>query len=412
MERTLAVFLASGVKDVRVGTLWARTKGARETSTFEYAEEWSAAKRTFALDPELPNAAGPYHRDGGLFNAFTDPAPDRWGQMLLRRGERARARKEGRAPRTLFSVDFLALVDDTTRLGALRFRDVDGGDFLTKGSNVPPLVALRRLLRATDAIVAEDETDDDLALLLAPGTSLGGARPKASVRDTDGSLAVAKFPSKDDEWPVTRWEATLLAMAAAAEITVPRHRLETVLRKAVLVTQRFDRRGDVRVPYMSGVTALAADDGETRSYLELADVLRADGSSPKRDLRELFRRIVFNVLVSNTDDHLRNHAFLRDDAGWRLAPAFDLNPMPVDVRPRVHALAIDEEEQTASLELTRAVAPSFGVKPADARGIIAEVAAVVSKWRRFGEKYGLSGAQLDRMESAFEHADLANAKKL
>jgi serine/threonine-protein kinase HipA len=356
--------------------------------------------------------AGRFHTERALFDAFTDPAPDRWGQTLLRRYERARARTEGRAARTLYAVDFLTLVDDGTRLGALRFREGDADTFLTSGGRVPPLVQLPRLLRATAAILDDEDSDEDLALLLAPGTSLGGARPKASVRDHDGRLAIAKFPARDDDWPVTRWEAATLAMADAAGIEVPPRRLATVLGKPVLVIQRFDRDGDRRIPYMSSLTALAARDGEVRSYLELADVLRATGSGVRRDLAQLWRRLLFNMLVSNTDDHLRNHGFLREPGGWRLSPAFDLNPAPVDVRPRVHAMAIDETDQTGSLEIVRAVAPSFGLKPGEVRTIVQEVAGPVSRWRGFAGECGITRRQLDRMSTAFEHDDLAAAEKL
>ena len=411
MERELEVVIARGDTTVRVGRLWSRVRGARETASFEYADEWLRDREGFAIDPELPLGAGRFHTERPLFNVFTDPAPDRWGQTLLRRHERARARVEGRTPRTLFAIDFLALVDDGTRLGALRFRDHGSETFLTAGGRVPPMVQLPRLLRATTAVVDNKDTDDDLALLLAPGTSLGGARPKASVRETDGHLAIAKFPSRDDDWPVTRWEAAALAMADAAGIDVPARRLATVLGKPVLIIERFDRDGERRVPYMSSLTALAARDGEVRSYLELADMLRATGAEVRRDLAQLWKRIVFNILVSNTDDHLRNHGFLRAPGGWRLSPAFDLNPMPVDVRPRVHALAIDEADQTSSLELAATVAPSFGLKPNDARTIIRDVAASVGKWRKFATDHGINRREQDRMSTAFDHDDLAAATK-
>ena len=409
MERELEVMVARGPSTIGVGRLWARTRGARETCSFEYRAEWLRDREAFALDPELPLAAGRFHSERALFNAFADPAPDRWGQTLLRRAERARARREGRAPRTLLAVDFLTLVDDETRLGALRFRDPAGAAFLTTGSKVPPLVALPRLLRASAAVLADEETEDELQLLLAPGTSLGGARPKASVRDGE-RLAIAKFPSRDDDWPVTRWEATTLALAEAAGVTVPARRLATVLARPVLVVERFDRAGAERIPYMSALTALAARDGEPRSYLELADVLRTSGGRARDDLHQLWRRIVFNVLVSNTDDHLRNHGFLWRPGGWRLAPAFDLNPMPVDVRPRVHALALDDHEPAASLELVRSITPRFGIRRGDASSIIRAVAAAVSRWRSVAAAHGVSARQIERMASAFDHADLRAAR--
>ncbi len=413
MNREILVYADLDGQLVLCGRLWTRS-APRESASFEYDAAWRTSRRGFALDPELPLAAGQFHTGRPLFRSFTDPAPDRWGQMLLRRSERARAKREGRAPRTLGVVDFLTLVDDETRLGALRFRAAGdaAGPFLSTGSTrVPPLVALSKLLAATDRIIADEETDEDLALLLAPGTSLGGARPKASVKDSDGSLLVAKFSTASDEWPVTRWEATVLDLAKDAGICVPAFRLALVARKPVLLLRRFDRDGALRVPFMSAMTALSADENQTHSYLDIVDALRREGTRAAKDLQELWRRLVFNVLVSNTDDHLRNHGFLHDAVGWRLAPAYDLNPMPVDVRPRVHALAIDDTDPTASMDTVWEVAPRFGLTTKEAQRIAREVAAVVRTWRAAGKKYGLKPKDVDRMASAFEHADLARAGK-
>jgi serine/threonine-protein kinase HipA len=411
MERELVVLCDAAGAATVVGRLWARERAGKESASFEYDPRWLERRGAFGLDPELPPARGPFHTTRPLFNAFTDPAPDRWGQTLMRRNERARARRESRAPRTLLAVDFLALVDDATRLGALRFQDAGQDAFLsTTGARVPPLLELPRLLSATDRLIEDKETDEDLLLVLAPGASLGGARPKASVRDKDGHLLVAKFPRKDDEWPVTRWEAVALALAQKAGVDVPAWRLEVVARRPVLMLRRFDRRAAARVPFMSALTAVRGGDGEAHSYLEIVDALRRDGSKVDLDLRQLWRRVVFNVLVSNTDDHLRNHGLLRDAAGWRLAPAYDLNPVPIDVRPRVHALAIDETETTASMETVLAVAPAFGIaKGTDARAIAKEVGRAVARWRTVANRWGISQRGIERMESAFEHDDLRAA---
>jgi serine/threonine-protein kinase HipA len=407
MERELLVFMDMAGETVPAGRLWTRTRGARETASFEYSPSWLARRDAFGLDPVLPPARGQFHTDRPLFNAFTDPAPDRWGQTLMRRNERRRARAEGRQPRTLLAVDFLTLVDDETRLGALRFKDTDGGDFLTStATRVPPVVDLPRLLSATNRIIDDKETDEDLQLILAPGTSLGGARPKASVRDKDGHLLIAKFPRKDDEWPVTRWEAATMALAEAAGVEVSPWRLQLVLKRPVLMARRFDRREDQRIPYISALTALDASDNETRSYLEIAEFLRREGSRVNEDLRQLWRRIVFNMLVSNTDDHLRNHGFLRDANGWRLAPAYDLNPMPTDVKPRIHALSIDEIDGTASLNIAFQIAPMFGMTDKDARAIAAEVGSAVAGWRDAAARFGISSDEVERMASAFEHDDI------
>ena len=320
------------------------------------------------------------------------------------------AGEEGRAPHTLLEIDCLLLVDDETRQGALRFAERDGGPFLAVGgrSRIPPLVELPRLLLATERIVGETETDEDLRLLLGPGSSLGGARPKASVRDRDGQLAFAKFSHKGDDVDVERWEAVALSLAKRAGIPVPEWRIESVAKKSVLLVRRFDRVEGCRVPFLSAMSMLGADDHESRSYLEIVDALRQYGAEPEMDMHGLWRRIVFNVLISNTDDHLRNHGFLYERGrGWRLSPAYDLNPVPVDVRPRVLSVAITLDDATASLSLALEVAEYFGLSLPEARGIAREVGVAVSEWRREAALLGIAPTEIDRMASAFEHDDLA-----
>jgi len=412
MQRELHVYMDVEGQSIPVGRLWARERSGRTSSSFTYEDAWRSRRGAFSVSPALPLGPGQFHSDRPLFTCFTDAAPDSWGKKLMRRHERARAEEQGGEPRTLFDVDFLAGVDDRTRIGAMRFKDPSGREFLTtKGEPVPPLIELPALLGATDRIDRGRETNKDVALVLAPGTSLGGARPKATIRDRDGRLLVAKFPKTDDEWPVIRWEATTLDLAKAAGVTVPDWRLEAISRKAVLLLSRFDRTAtNGRIPYMSAMTALdATDHGEQRSYLELADALRQEGSMPDADLRQLWRRIVFNILVSNTDDHLRNHGFLRDARGWRLSPAFDMNPCPVDVKRRIHVLAINEVDNTASLEIARNVAPQFGLSKDDAQNIVMEVGASVAKWREVAKAHKLKASEIDRMSSAFEHEDLRRA---
>ncbi len=412
MQRELHVFIDLAGETVPIGRLWARVHSGRASSSFVYDDAWRTRPGAFALSPSLPLVEGQFHTAHPLPGAFTDCAPDSWGQKLMRRNERASAELEGRQPRTLFEIDFLAGVDDRTRLGALRFKDPAGSGFLSAtGTPVPPVIDLPALLSASDRLDRGRETAGDIALVLAPGTSLGGARPKASVRDKDGRLLVAKFPKRDDDWPVTRWEAVTLSLAHAAGITVPEWRLENFARKAVVLLGRFDRAGvDVRIPFMSAMTALdATDHGGQHSYLELVDFLRQNGSRPDEDLQQLWRRVVFNILVSNTDDHLRNHAFLRDSQGWRLSPAYDMNPCPVDVKPRVHAIAIDEFDGTGSLDIALAVAPRFGLKREQVSSIVAEVAAAVADWRTVAGTFKLKPADISRMASAFEHDDLRKA---
>jgi len=264
-------------------------------------------------------------------------------------------------------------------------------------------------------IVADEisitETDEDLRLLFAPGSSLGGARPKASVRLKDGSLAIAKFPRRDDEINVVAWEAVALTLAGKAGIAVPTVRLEEISGQPVLVATRFDRVKGRRKPFLSAMSMLGAKDDESRSYLEFVDVLRRYGAAPMEDMEALWRRIVFTILTSNTDDHLRNHAFLCEgQTGWRLSPAYDLNPVPIDIKPRVLVTAITEDDNTASLALAFEVAGYFEISTTRAREIAAEVAAVVSTWRAQAKRRGISRQEIDRMASAFEHRDLEIAR--
>lgn len=407
MQQDLFVYLDLGEEPVLVGRLWARERSGRETTSFEYEKSWLGRSEAFALSPALMLTLGQFH-EKGLPGAFADAAPDSWGRKLMMRRERARARVAGKQPRALFEIDYLSGVDDRSRLGALRFKNTSDGPFIAAVEEpVPPLISLPGLLSATERIERDEETDEDLLLMLAPGTSLGGARPKASVYDADDQLLIAKFPKKDDDWPVTRWEAILLDLAGRAKLDVPTWRVEKITGKHVLLVRRFDRARRRRIPFMSAMTALdAADHEDQRSYLEIAEAIRQMGSAPVADLEELWKRMVFNILVSNTDDHLRNHAFLHDGDGWGLAPAFDLNPCPVDVKPRVHALAIDEGQTASSLDTALEVAELFGIKFDRARTLVAEIGEVTATWKKVAASHGLSTAQLERMESAFEHEDL------
>ena len=417
MNRKVLVYVdLSGIPH-KVGTLWARERGGRQSATFEYEPEWLANPRRFALEPALTLGSGPHHttEKDALFGALSDSAPDRWGRALMRRAERRLGAAEGRPARTLMEIDYLLRVHDVSRLGALRFAEDEGGPFLAEsiGDAIPPFVALPRLLSAAEHVVTEDDSAEDLRLLLAPGSSLGGAQPKASVLDPRGRLCIAKFPSPADEWSAVLWEAVALSLAVKAGIPVPPWTLETVAGKKALLLSRFDRHGRVRIPFLSAMSMLGAQDHETRCYLEMADALRRWGAATHEDLHALFRRIVFNVLISNTDDHLRNHGFLfQDPMGWRLAPAYDLNPVPVDVKPRVLCTEIDFGDATASLELALRVAEYFEVDRSESRQVIREVGKSVSRWRKEAERVGLSARETERMASAFEHPDRELAARI
>jgi len=401
-----------------VGRLHSRIRGDRERATLEYVNGWRENREAFALSPALRVDYGAHHTRGdrAIFAPLTDSAPDRWGRELIARRERQVATEEGRNPRTLFEIDYLLLVSDVSRQGALRFAAEEGGPFLAHRDedHIPPLVELPRLLRASDRILAHTDTPDDLRLLLAPGSSLGGARPKASVRDEGGSLMIAKFPARSDEWDVVRWEAVALSLARDAGVDVPAWRVLTVGEAAVLALERFDRQGRVRRPYLSALGMLGAMDHDTRSYAEVADAIRRHGASPDEDLAALWRRLVFNILMSNTDDHLRNHGFLYErPRGWRLAPAFDLNPTPRDVKPHVLSTPVwIDGDSTASLEIALEHASYFRLAEAEARALIAEVGVAVGEWRHVAARHGLSEAEIGRMSSAFEHEEMEHARAL
>lgn len=411
MDRETLVYVdLDGVPHL-MGRLWAHVRKNKESATFEYDDGWLQHPAKFSLEPALKLGPGPFHTpaDTPMFGAIGDSAPDRWGRTLMRRMERRRAEREGGAPRTLQEIDFLLLVDDEARQGALRFAEREGGPFLREEGvkRIPPLVELPKLLSAAEHVMEDKDTEEDLRLLFAPGSSLGGARPKASVIENDGHLAIAKFPRKDDEINTVVWEAVALALAEKSGIAVPTGRIETVADTPVLLLRRFDRDGKRRIPFLSAMSMLGSKDNETRSYLEIVDVLRQHGAAPKVDMEALWRRLVFNILVSNTDDHLRNHGFLyQGPEGWRLSPAYDLNPVPTDIKPRILATAINEEDNTASLALAMDVAGYFDLDAANARAIAAGVGNVVSQWRDEALRHGLSKASIDRMASAFEHEDL------
>jgi serine/threonine-protein kinase HipA len=330
----------------------------------------------------------------------------------MQRAERRRAERAGQAPRALRDIDYLLMVDDEARQGALRFAERDGGPFLSEPgpTKIPPLIALPRLLSAAEHVLSGEDTDEDLRLLLAPGSSLGGARPKASVRDRDGHLMIAKFPNQGDEVNTVLWEGVALTLAGKAGISVPAWRIETVAGKSVLLLRRFDREQVRRVPFLSALSMLDAKDNEPRSYMEFVDILRQHGAAPKEDMHALWRRIVFSILISNTDDHLRNHGFLwAGSNGWRLSPAYDLNPVPTGIRPRILSTAIDLDDSTASISLALQVAGYFELDTRESQEIAAKVGAAVAPWRKVAAKLGITSAEMDRMASAFEHEDLKAA---
>jgi serine/threonine-protein kinase HipA len=397
---------------------FARSNRVRGTETiiFEYDRTWLEDPDRFSLEPALRLTRGGFAQPAGLAisGSIGDSAPDTWGGRLMQRSERRAAEREGRAVRTLLESDYLLGVADQTRLGALRFRWAGQEQFEAPiRTGVPALVELGRLLQITERILRDEETDEDLQLIFAPGSSLGGARPKASVIDQHGHLSIAKFPKETDEYSMETWEAIALRLAGQAGIATPQHELIDAGGKKVMLSRRFDRNGALRIPFLSAMAMLGAKDGERGSYPEIVDALAEHGAQGKTDAQALYRRVVFNVLISNVDDHLRNHGFLwLGRAGWSLSPAYDLNPVPADIKARVLTTNINLDEGTCSVDLLEEASGYFALRLIEARGIIKDVATVTKTWRETAKSVGARTAEINRMASAFEHDDLKRALAL
>jgi len=377
-------------------------KRGRQSSLFEYADSWLEYPNAFAIDPaNLPLRAGPFPwsaSKSGLPGAIRDSAPDRWGQQLIRR-----AFRKARVDRTLSEIDYLLAVNDETRIGALRFKRAGESTFDhdIDRYRVPPLISLPALLNAADAVHSNTETAEDLRLLLNEGSPLGGARPKSAVQDSDGTFAIAKFPKNDDDWSIPHAEVLTMSLARKAGINVADARLVDVAGRPVAVITRFDRNGSQRIPFLSAMTLLAKEDGEEAAYTEITEVIRQFSSKPTEDLHELWRRVVFNVLAANLDDHLRNHGFLFEaGSGWQLSPAYDLNPVPIAEKVREMTTWISEEGPEASIELALEAAKYFKLKDDEANKIIDHVSTVFSGWQDTARQLGMSNHDIDVLATA------------
>lgn len=389
---------------VVIGTLRRTRAPGGSLVGFAYDERWLGRRDAFTIDPLHGLFAGDqWPRDGKIDRVFTDAATDRWGRTLLSRQE-ARAAREARRPRrTLDEWDYLLGVSDESRMGALRFRSPDG-TYLDPGDGVPPMTRLPDLLAAVRQI--EQPGHDtrrealSLVLLLAPGSSLGGARPKASFQDADGSLWIAKFPSRNDTRDMGACEYVLNELAALAGIEVPEHRLVEIGRgRRTFAARRFDRAAGSRRLYASAMTMLSRRDREDASYLDIALAIADHGAPGTIDeqLSAQFRRVAFNVVVAHRDDHLRNHGFLRTRAGWTLAPAFDLNPMPENPE---HELAINDADHTGDIDLVLSTAAFYRLSAGAAEQIVEEVRTAVSGWHAIARAAGLGTLETDAIATA------------
>jgi serine/threonine-protein kinase HipA len=388
----------------QIGTLF---RGARGSVRFVYEPKWLKSVNAFPLDPELDLSAGDFFPEGSNFGVFMDSCPDRWGQLLMKRRETVEAKEGARTPRALGPWDFLLGVQDCTRMGALRFSRPGELVYLaSEALSAPPVTRIAELQEVAFELTKKKQDDlskikEWLKVLVAPGSSLGGARPKANLVDEDGALWIAKFPSADDDYDVALWEMLLHELAQQCHITVPEARLMQIGKGYhTFLVKRFDRSGNQRRFFASAMTMLHHTDTDDASYLELAEFLSTYGESDHitRDLEELFTRVVFNIATANRDDHLRNHGFIRSPSGWRLAPAFDMNP---SFRKAEHVLSLDLYNRQPDFQIAIATAGYYRMDSARAEKIVREVYTVVKGWKVLARRLGLTGQECSEAEHVF-----------
>lgn len=407
--------LINGLK--LMGILTAETLRGKEIFSFEYDKKWLRSEFGQIIDPDLQLYSGPQYLADSKpnFGLFLDSSPDRWGRVLMQRREAAIARKEGRKPNKLFETDYLLGVYDGHRMGGLRFKTDPSGPFLNDNEKLasPPWTSIRELEQISLRLEGEDAIDNPdyiqwLNMLVNPGSSLGGARPKASVLDSNNNLWIAKFPSKKDEDDIGAWEMVTYELALNAGIQMA----ECLARKFssnhhTFLTKRFDRTNNGgRIHFASAMTQLAYEDGVDASagasYLELVDFITTHGANVKEDLQELWRRIVFSICVSNVDDHMRNHGFLLSNEGWTLSPAYDINPVETGTALKLN---ISNDDNSLDLNLAMEVHEFFRLQEKEAAEIIHMVKASVSNWRKVATRYGISKANQEIKAPAFNIAD-------
>lgn len=386
------------------------SRGDRGSVSFAYEPAWLETAHAFPLDPELDMFPGEFYPRASNFGVFMDSCPDRWGQVLMRRREVIAAKEEGRTPRTLGAWEFLLGIQDCTRMGALRFALPGEEKFLAdEALAAPPIARIAELQAIAYEITRNQNADFDqlkkwLKVLVAPGSSLGGARPKANVSDEQGHLWIAKFPSADDDYDVALWEKLLHDMARDCGIIVPDSRVMQLGSKYhTFMVRRFDRAEKGRFFYTSAMTLLHHVDTEDASYLELAEFISNVGDPDRigRDLAELFTRVVFNVMTANRDDHLRNHGFIRKPSGWHLSPAFDMNP---SVKKEEHVLALDMHSRRPDMDVVIETAGLYRLNEEEARGIVQNVGRVVGSWQSRARTMGISRQECFEREHLFQVA--------
>jgi serine/threonine-protein kinase HipA len=402
-------FAGAGDSVCPLGVLKVQETRGKEFFSFAFDEDFLLSRREFPpLDPELNFYSGAQYPSNGLFGLFLDTCPDRWGRRLMQRRAAELVRQGLRESARLRESDYLLGVCDETRMGALRFRLSPDGPFLNDDAAmaVPPLARLRELEEASRHLEEEDDPvrdDQWLSLLLAPGSSLGGARPKANVRDPDGSLWIAKFPSHNDQSNVSAWEYATMRMARDCGLQTPPCALKSFSRRgATFLVKRFDRKDGERIHFASAMTLLGRADGADAasgaSYLELAQFMLQNSASPVEDLHELWRRIAFSIAVSNTDDHLRNHGFLLTQKGWRLSPVYDVNP---NAQGSGLSLNISEDDNALDFALVMEVAPFFRLTRDQATEILHRIRQVGASFRTYADQAGIPRGDQEEMSGAF-----------
>ncbi|MDX9908411.1 MAG: type II toxin-antitoxin system HipA family toxin [Mariniphaga sp.] len=401
-----------GMKDPKlIGVLSAQQAKGKKAFSFEYADDWMKSAEQVLLDPDIGWYKGQQYPAGKEnFGIFFDSMPDTWGRTLMKRRAAQKAKAEGKATPNLYDIDFLLGVCDECRMGALRFKRDPNGPFLDNNPEtpIPPLSSIRELQHAAYILESGEENEEIkkwLSILIAPGSSLGGARPKANVIDGHGDLWIAKFPSKGDTVDKAAWEFLAYKLALQAGIEMSASRIERISEEYhTFFTKRFDRQKKERIHFASAMTMTGNNEETIKeksvSYLDIAEFIQYSGAENKKDLEQLWKRIVFNIALSNTDDHLRNHGFLLSKNGWILSPAFDINP---SIDKNGLALNIDTDNNSLDFELAKDVGVFFQLTSAGMDSIISDVKKIVSNWKAIAKDIGISKSEQEVMASAFRY---------
>ena len=393
-----------------IGTLSAHQGKGRKTFSFKYHEKWLELEKPIFFDPDITwNKGYQFPIGKSIFGIFNDAMPDTWGRTLMKRREALIAREEKRPAKNLQDIDFLLGVNDESRMGALRFKLQEDEPFLNddRSRPTPPWSTVRELQHGISLIESDKDNKEVrkwLNILLAPGSSLGGARPKANIIDEKGHLWIAKFPSKEDTINKAAWEFLAYKLATKAGIEMAECKIEKIAGKHfTFFTKRFDRLKNKRIHFASAMTMTGNNEESIRdnypSYLDIAEFIQFNESNNKKELHQLWRRMVFNIAISNTDDHLRNHGFILQKNGWQLSPAYDINP---SIDKDGLSLNIDSNNNALDFDLAKSVGAFFQLNEKQMDDILKEVKVVVKNWKTEATKIGISKAEIILMYSAFK----------